>query len=231
LKPGDQIDVLKSDSHSKRFCWLPGRVKKITSLSIHIQLDWDKNVLPLDKKGMFVHPFRSMEAHYLWRSELKEGDFVDFQDGRSVWVNAKVGGKREETDSDGITTEVLLEWEDQSEWLSLIDPRIQKGGSFSGDLTIPRGITESFIDDFNDVLLDPEMRSIGVIRTEYNKSVLLIEFINYAEKELKIFERALAAVQTRKFGIEVTADLVGCIASLHVLLHRKFTLNYLPQMI
>jgi hypothetical protein len=48
---------------------------------------------------------------------------------------------------------------------------------------------------------------------------------------LKLFDRALEAVKTRKFGIEVTADLVGCIASLHPLLHRKFAIRYLPQMI
>ena len=56
LKSGDPVDVLKVDTHSKRFCWVPGHVKKQTSLSIHVQTNWDKNTIPLDKKGMCVHP-------------------------------------------------------------------------------------------------------------------------------------------------------------------------------
>jgi hypothetical protein len=37
-------------------------------------------------------------------------------------------------------------------------------------------------------------------------------------------------VETRKFGIEVTADMVGCVAQLHPLLHRNFAINYLPKL-
>lgn len=111
------------------------------------------------------------------------------------------------------------------------DPRIQEPGLFSSDKNVPRSITEGYLDDYNDVLLDPEMRSVGIIRAEYSKSTLLVEFINIAQNDLKLFDRALEAVKTRKFGIEVTADLVGCIASLHPLLHRKFAIRYLPQMI
>jgi alanine dehydrogenase len=96
---------------------------------------------------------------------------------------------------------------------------------------VPRSITEGYLDDYNDILLDPEMKSVGIIRPEYTKSTLLIEFINIAQNELKLLERALDAVKTRKFGIEVTSDLVGCIATLHPLMHRKFALGYLPQMI
>lgn len=75
------------------------------------------------------------------------------------------------------------------------------------------------------------MKSIGIIRSEYNKSILLVDFINYAQQELHLLDRILAAVQTRKFGIEVIAELVGCIASLHPLLHRKFASAYLPQIV
>ncbi len=93
---------------------------------------------------------------------------------------------------------------------------------------MPRSVTEGYLDDYNDILLDPEMKSVGIIRSEYSKSVLLIELINIAQNDLKLLDRALDATKTRKFGIEVTADLVGCIASLHPLLHRKFALKYLP---
>lgn len=67
LKNGDQVDFLKVDTHSKRFCWLPGIVKKQTSLSIQIQTEWDRNIIPLDKKGMHVHPYGSKEIFYNWR--------------------------------------------------------------------------------------------------------------------------------------------------------------------
>lgn len=93
---------------------------------------------------------------------------------------------------------------------------------------MPRSITEGYLDDYNDILLDPEMKSVGIIRPEFSKSTILIEFINIAQNELKLLDRGLDAVKTRKFGIEVTSDLVGCIASLHPLLHRKFALRYLP---
>lgn len=96
LKPGDKIDVLKVDLHSKRFCWLPGFVKKIANISIHVQLEWHKNVISLDKKGMNIHPSGSHEADYQWRSDLKEGDYVDFQDMHSVWVKAKIVDRKEE---------------------------------------------------------------------------------------------------------------------------------------
>lgn len=67
LKPGDRVDILKADTHSKRFCWLPATVKKTTNLSIHTQAEWDKNIIPFDKKGMCVHPYKSREAQYRWR--------------------------------------------------------------------------------------------------------------------------------------------------------------------
>lgn len=67
IKNGDPVDFLKVDTHSKRFCWLPGTVKKQTSLSIQVQTEWDRNVIPLDKKGMCVYPSGSKEAYYIWR--------------------------------------------------------------------------------------------------------------------------------------------------------------------
>lgn len=74
------------------------------------------------------------------------------------------------------------------------------------------------------------MNSVGIIRYEYCRSYLLIEFINYTHKELNLFERLINAVKEGKFGIEVTADLVACISQLHPLLHRKFAVEYLSKM-
>lgn len=69
-----------------------------------------------------------------------------------------------------------------------------------------------------------------MIRAEYSRSTLLVDFINFTHTELNLFERVFNAIQTRKFGIEVTADLVGCISTLHPLLHRTFALQYLPKL-
>jgi len=51
---------------------------------------------------------------------------------------------------------------------------------------------------------------------------LLTDLINYVHKELNLFERVVSAIENRKFGIEVTADLVASISQLHPLLHRQF---------
>jgi hypothetical protein len=40
----------------------------------------------------------------------------------------------------------------------------------------------------------------------------------------------LKAVQTRKFNIEITAELISFISLMHPLLHRKFALPYLGQL-
>lgn len=37
IKIGEPVDILKVDTHTKRFCWVPGTIKKQTSLSIHVQ--------------------------------------------------------------------------------------------------------------------------------------------------------------------------------------------------
>jgi hypothetical protein len=37
VKIGEPVDILKVDTHTKRFCWVPGTIKKQTSLSIHVQ--------------------------------------------------------------------------------------------------------------------------------------------------------------------------------------------------
>ena len=86
--------------------------------------------------------------------------------------------------------------------MSLCDTRVQAPGTFSNDpFKIPRGIAESYLDDFNDILIDPEMKSIGVLRGEYCRSYLFLDFINYAHKEHHLFERVLNAIETKKFGI------------------------------
>jgi len=46
LKPNDKVDVVKVDGHTRRFCWLPGTVRKITAINIHVLPDNDKNIYP-----------------------------------------------------------------------------------------------------------------------------------------------------------------------------------------
>lgn len=57
LKAGDKIDMLKSDSHSKRFCWLPGTVKKLSNLSVYAVSDFDKSTTSVDRKSMHIYPY------------------------------------------------------------------------------------------------------------------------------------------------------------------------------
>jgi len=175
LKSGDRVDVLKTDPHTKRFCWLPGTIRKVTNLSIHVQPDGDRSSYSLDKRGMCVFPLGHQKAHYEWRLALTIGSMVDLQDSSAWWKSAKVIEKRE-SESDGDTIELLLEWENQGEWYSLGDPRIQKYGVFTSNpaANIVRGVAESYLDDFDDVLLDPTMESVAVIRPEYSRSTLLI---------------------------------------------------------
>lgn len=58
------MDVLKTDVHSKRYCWLPGTVKKITNLSIHVLPDGERTSCSYDKKLLFVLPFGAMKQQY-----------------------------------------------------------------------------------------------------------------------------------------------------------------------
>lgn len=48
-------------------------------------------------------------------------------------------------------------------------------------------MAESYLDDFNDLILDPEMKSVGIVRYEYCRSYLLVEFINFVHRELNLF--------------------------------------------
>jgi hypothetical protein len=56
LSAGDKIDVLKTSMHSKRVCWLPGVVKKISSLSVYVNILHEKGTFNFDRKLMQVHP-------------------------------------------------------------------------------------------------------------------------------------------------------------------------------
>ena len=125
---------------------------------------------------------------------------------------------------------VVLKVGEDNEWVELTDARMQKGGSLSKAGSFPRGISESFVDDFNDVLLDPEMKSIAVLRSEYCRSTLFIALVELVHTELNLFNRVLEAIEKRSFGVEVIADLVGCISHLQPLLHRKFALSFLPKL-
>jgi hypothetical protein len=71
LKIGDKVDVMRNDIHSKRFCWVSGTVKKITNLSIHIYVDYEKGTFTVDKKGMFLYPHGEKKEQYEWRFNLK----------------------------------------------------------------------------------------------------------------------------------------------------------------
>lgn len=86
LKLDDKVDIIKTDPHTRRLSWLPGTIKKITSINVHAVADNDKTIYPLEKKMMLVYPYQSMKAHYQWRYDLVKGSKVDYQDNKSCWV-------------------------------------------------------------------------------------------------------------------------------------------------
>jgi hypothetical protein len=90
LKIDSRVDVIKTDPHSRRLSWLPGTVKKLTSINIHVVPDNDKTIFPFEKKMMCVYPHETMKAQYQWRYELAKGSKVDYQDNKSCWVEAIV---------------------------------------------------------------------------------------------------------------------------------------------
>lgn len=45
--------------HSKRICWLPGVVKKISSINVYVKCDNEKLSNPFDRKSMQVWPAES----------------------------------------------------------------------------------------------------------------------------------------------------------------------------
>jgi hypothetical protein len=49
----------------------------------------------LDRKSLYIQPHKSREASYAWRNSLKEGDYVDYMDNKSIWVRAKIAERRE----------------------------------------------------------------------------------------------------------------------------------------
>lgn len=94
LKVGDAVDVLRVDAHSRRFCWLPGKVKKVTNLSLYVQPQCDRSSYSLDKKGLLVFPHGSRSHLYEWRLNLQAGDKVDLLDQSACWRSATVAERR-----------------------------------------------------------------------------------------------------------------------------------------
>lgn len=64
LKAGDRVDVLKGEMHTKRLCWLPGTIKKVSSLSIHVVFDYEKGSYTFDRRSMQVVPAESKKSEY-----------------------------------------------------------------------------------------------------------------------------------------------------------------------
>ena len=58
-----------------------------------------------------------------------------------------------------------------------------------------------------------------------------MQLIDFAHRELNLLNRCLEAVQSRKFGIEATADLVACVSQIQPFLHRNFAMDYLSRLV
>lgn len=59
LKPGDRVDVLKTEHHSKRVCWLPGTFIKASALYIYVRCDNDRTNLNIDLNTLQLRPLGS----------------------------------------------------------------------------------------------------------------------------------------------------------------------------
>ena len=76
--------------YSKRLCWLPGTVKKITSLTVYVFCDHEKGSHSFDRKSMQVRPAGSKKGEYEWRFNLKQGDEIDFMNDAHIWLHTKI---------------------------------------------------------------------------------------------------------------------------------------------
>lgn len=99
LEVGQQIDVLKSEIQSKRLCWLPATVKKITTMNIYASSPYEKTSLCFDRKSMQVRPFESKKEHYEWRFALQKGDQVDLFNENYTWVHGVIAETRTDEDT------------------------------------------------------------------------------------------------------------------------------------
>lgn len=90
--------------------------------------------------------------------------------------------------------------------------------------------SDTIVDDFNDMLFDPEMTCFCVPRPEGTKSQLFIDLMVYAHKELHMFEKIAETIRNKEMKIEVTADLITFVCIVHTLFHRKFAIEYLGDL-
>lgn len=88
------MDVLKVEMHTKRACWVPATVKKLTSLSVHLMIDFEKGTHTIDRKNMLVFPFEEKKGEYEWRINLKAGDKIDIQDNYGNWIVGTITERR-----------------------------------------------------------------------------------------------------------------------------------------
>ena len=81
--------------------------------------------------------------------------------------------------------EIKIEGEER--WLSITDAKIQKHGSVVQEGVVNKYTADIFVDDFNDILFDPEMTCFCVPRPEATKSQMFIDLMTFAHKELHLF--------------------------------------------
>ena len=80
---------------SKRLCWLPGVVKKVTTINVYVHCVNEKGNLSFDRKSMQVRPFESQKHMYEWRYSLKAGDQIDIFNENYTWAHGTVAEIKE----------------------------------------------------------------------------------------------------------------------------------------
>lgn len=211
-------------------------MKKITSINVYVHCPYERGNLSFDKKSMQIRPHESMKEAYDWRFVLQEGDQVDYFNENYTWVNGKISNIRkrvlEKEDDEDAEEEYQMEVQidDEERWLNITDAKIQKINSIVQKGVANRYSSDIFVDDFNDVLFDPNVTCCFIARPEATKSQLFVDLLAYAHKELHLFERIAETLKTKEMKIEVTAELIHFVLIVHSMFHRKFAIQYLSEL-
>lgn len=73
------------------------------------------------------------------------------------------------------------------------------------------------------------MSNLFISRPDSAKSLLFLELLNFAHKELGLFNKILETLEEKKVKIEIIADLIGFIYAVQPVFHHTFAIDYLQK--
>lgn len=208
MKPGDSVDVLKTESDSSLYGWTTGNIKEITKENIVIiSLDgMPEENLSLALGSSNMAPYGYYTGGNDWREELKEESLIDCLDTIGVWYQATVL-ETELKEINGTTVKMVYVafrrldedgpktddegrryngWSDKyDEWINPYSLRIQKPGTIAklGQYACKKALDDDGkenIDDTSDILLNSaeEIELFAVLRPETAKTAGVVDMLN-----------------------------------------------------